>query len=164
MNNPDAQQYERLVGRLVNEIRKRVPTLVGSTLQVGSKCHIDGASGFSHQIDVGVQAPKHIVLVECKHWNKRIRVREVLVLVARQADIYAANPTSRVEALFATKIGASTGARRLAEYFAVDVGVVSSELEFALRIASHVSVGVSDGAIASDSADNVIVRGGKRIS
>jgi hypothetical protein len=45
-----------------------------------------------------------------------------------------------------------------------DVGVVSSESEFALRVARHVSVGVSDGAKAGDRATADIIRDGKRLS
>lgn len=164
MPETDAQRYERLVGRLIDEIRKRVPTLSASRLQIGGKCHIKGASNFSHQIDVAVESPNHIVLVECKHWTKKIRVQEVLVLRGRQADIVGANPGCQVEALFATKVGATRDARLLAKYFGFDLGVVLSESDFALRVARHLAVGVSDGARASDQAEAVIVRPSQRPS
>jgi hypothetical protein len=162
MPETDAQRYERLVGRLVDEIRKRVPDLTTSGLRIGGKCHIEGASGFSHQIDVVVESPSHIVLVECKHWTKKIRAQEVLVLKGRQADIQDANPGCRVEAFFATKLGATQDAGVLARYFGFDLGVVSSEKEFALRVGRHLSVGVSDGLRASDSAEAVVGRGNKQ--
>ena len=156
MPETDAQLYERLVGRLVDEIRKRVPNLATSRLRIGGNCHIEGASGFRHQIDVAVESPDHIVLVECKHWTKKIRVQEVLVLKGRQADIHGANPGCQVEAVFATKLGATRDARLLAKYFGFDVGVVLSESEFALRVARHVSVSASDGARAGDRAEAVV--------
>lgn len=161
MPETDAQRYERLVGRLVDEIRKLVPDLASSRLRIGSKCHVDGASGFAHQIDVAVESPSHIVLVECKHWTKRIRAQEVLVLKGRQADVQDANPGCRVEAFFATKLGATQHAGVLARHFGFDLGVVSSEKEFALRVGRHLSVGVADGLRASDSADAVVSRGNK---
>lgn len=156
----DSYEYERLVGRLIDTIRKRVPTLTDSSIGGGPKCRMTGGSGYRHQIDVAVESRSHIVLVECKHWKTRIGVKEVLVLKSRQADIKDASPGCRVEALFATTVGATLGARRLAKYFEINVGAVSSENEFALRVASYLDIGVADGAKTRDEASAVVFKPG----
>ena len=109
-----------------------------------------GASGFKHQIDVTIKAPDFLLLIECKHLARPIGASTVLVLASRFADIKAANLSTNVYASVVSMQVPTKGAVRLASSFGVDLHVVASIEDYALRIGFQYFFGVRDDARGSE--------------
>ena len=153
----DWRDFEDLLGRLAASIAADIPSLVGLTPSIGRDSHVKGASGFNHQIDVAIQSAGHVVLVECKCWRKVVGVEDLLVFIARTIDIREGDRAARVDAVFATTVGVSEDAARLAKHFKIDVGVVRGEAEFAIKIGNLLTVAVTENSGVKDSVEAEIV-------
>jgi hypothetical protein len=113
-----SSDYERLVRKLVSELARDSEALGCPLISGGRKNKIPGESDFSHQIDVSLKTNRALLLFECKYWAKPVNVEPVLVIALRLKDIRAANPGLEVEA----------------GYFGIQLDVVSTPREYALRI------------------------------
>lgn len=104
-----------------------------------------------------------LVLVECKRWERRITVKEVLVLASRAADIRAAIEAAELErqvwVSLATTEGASSNAALLARQFKISLDRVRSAREYAVRLRYHVNLAQHDGLLISDRVDVDCARG-----
>lgn len=153
-------EYEQLVADIANDICRTAPELQGLVLGRGRNNKLLGASGYRHQIDVSLQEEKQVFLIECKHWNARVGVAEVLVMAGRARDIQAHTPNCTVTAVLVSVKGASRGAHKLAQHFGVEIEIAKSASEFGLRIGRFVHQAVSDDLSVSDHWEVTIIRNG----
>jgi hypothetical protein len=142
------EKYERLVAKLTKEINSGSQNTVVS---YGRKSKVLGKSGQQHQIDVVVKRKDLNVLIECKHWNRKVEPMVVLTLVGRLFDIgqaYGSLPpfNSTLRAAIATKKGFSSGAERLANFFCVDTWHVKSLHEAVIKLRGLIGTRIADDA------------------
>lgn len=145
-------EYERVVADIVQGICAAAPELKGLTLGFGRNNRHAGASGYRHQIDVSLTGERHIYLIECKRWEAKIGVEEVMVLAARGTDIAQAHDNVTLHAVLASKVGATRGAITLAQHFRIQLETVRSAQEFGFRIGKNARVGVVDRLVITDYA------------
>lgn len=153
-------EYENVVAAIVGGICHEASDLNDLALGFGRTNRLLGASGYKHQIDVSVSGSRNIYAIECKRWEAKIGVDEVMVLAARGSDILQANVGVAVHPILATRVGATRGAKVLAKHFGVSLEIVQSAQEFGLRIGRHVSVGVAASLSVSDEPFGVVTRNG----
>ena len=157
----DSAEYEKLVSRVAQKIRHRMPELEGSAIGFGPTNRIQGASAYHHQIDVSVEGAKVLLLAECKCWQKKVDTGAVLTFCARRIDITAGlSDEKTVVGALATTKGFDPGAVQLAKFFGVDLWHVLNEQEFVCRLEDVVSVGVVDSAGSSDRVLIKVMRAG----
>lgn len=127
-------EYEQLVGELVQEIYKHVEGVTSEQIKVGKgrSNRLPGVSGQLHQIDVSVTGPQVLFLVECKYWNKSVPVEAVLTFFARIHDI---SPTfhDQTHGAIVTNVEFDKGVKKFAKYYNIDLCLVQSAHEFALK-------------------------------
>lgn len=133
--------YERLVLDVLSQLTRDSESLGRPLIGGGHQNKIAGASGFPHQIDVSLKTDRSLLLFECKHWAEPVDVEPVLVIASRLADIRAANPGLEVEAAVVSTKSPTSGAQVLARYFGVQLDVVSTPGEYALRIRERFFLG-----------------------
>ena len=144
-------EYENVVADIVSGICQNAPELDGFRLGSGRSNRLSGASGYKHQIDVSLSGDNAIYLIECKRWKTKIGVEEVMVLAARATDIVQGTNGVPIQAILASKVGVTRGAKTLAEYFNIQLEVVRSAHEFGMRIGRNVRVGVASKLMVTDS-------------
>jgi hypothetical protein len=129
-------EYEQLVRDLIEGLTHAAEALGSPLIGHGRQNKIPGASGFRHQIDVSLKTNRVLLLFECKCWKERepVGVEAVLVMASRLADIRAANPELEVEAAIVSTKPATSDANLVARFFGVQLDIVSSPREYALRI------------------------------
>jgi hypothetical protein len=157
--SPD--DYESLVASLVDGIRATAPEFQELHIGFGRSNRLLGASGYKHQIDVSLEGASRVFLLECKRWEYKIGVDEVMVLVARGADIAQARQNARIHCILASKVGSTRGAITLAHYFGIELEIIVSAHEYGLRLGKRVHVGVSDGVVFGDSCTATVIRNGE---
>ena len=83
-----SQTYEKFVAHVCRNLTRESKGKVKRNQQLGGK-----KTGHSHQIDVTIELQvgglELLVLVECKHYNKRVSVDDLLVFAQRIEDIGA---------------------------------------------------------------------------
>jgi hypothetical protein len=141
-------EYEKLV----REIVESIATTFGVKSEDighgrGNRCM--GASGYPHQIDVCVRGAKELVLIECKHWKKKekdknVSLEAVLVFIARVCDIQRLSAGMKIHAHIVSRNGFTRGALKVAKYFEVEPSQVRSPREFVLRYKDRWNIGVAD--------------------
>jgi hypothetical protein len=134
------------------------PELNGFVLGQGRRNRVPGASGYEHQIDVSLLSVTKAYLIECKRWESKIGVEEVMTLAARGTDIAQVNEGQMIQAILVSTKGATRGAVALAQFFNVQLEVVRSAHVFGLRIGNQVSVGASSGFRITDRATITVVQ------
>lgn len=136
-----SSDYERLVGDLISELTRDSESLGCPVISGGRKNKIPGESGFPHQIDVSLKTNRVLLLFECKYWAGPVNVEPVLVIASRLNDVRAANPDIEVEAGVVSLKPPTSGAQVLARYFGIQLDVVSTPREYALRIRERFFIG-----------------------
>lgn len=111
---------------------------------LGCANKLPGTSGFNHQIDVSLHSNECIYLIECKLWRNKIGVDEVLVLAGRASDIAQEHQSLKIKSILASHSGFTDGAIKLAKHFDIDLEIIKSKKEFALRIGSKVTACITD--------------------
>jgi hypothetical protein len=106
----DYTQYEKIVKELLDaEIKAE---LNPKNYQIFHNKKYEGKSGQLHQIDVAIEAKiagiEILIIVECKHYNKKISMNEILVFTARIDDI------SAHKGIMVTTIGFQSGVEKIA--------------------------------------------------
>lgn len=132
------KDFEKLVLRLIDELRSTVSPLAGAEVRGGSKNRIRGASGFPHQIDVSFQVEGTILIIECKRWREPIDAGVVLACASRLADVRAANHTTKVLASVVSTKRSTRGAKQLAAYFGISLDQVANAREYGIRLSNYV--------------------------
>ena len=151
-------EYELLVQKLVDELASAFSDMAGNVIGSGARNRISGLSGYKHQIDVSMTAGEWLILVECKRWNTKIGVEEVLVLASRVADINPTVPGRQIWVSMVSCKGATRGAQALARHFHLNVDTVESPHEYAVRLRNHVAVGQRDNLGLGDSCKVEVIR------
>ncbi len=154
------EEYETIVSEIVAGICRGAPELSDLKLGFGRRNKLQGASSYKHQIDVSLTGVPNIYLIECKRWDDKIGVEEIMVLAARGTDIAQSRKSVKVHCILATKVGATRGAVTLAQYFGIELEIVRSAQEFGMRIGKRVSVGMVDQLAITDSASCTLTRDG----
>jgi hypothetical protein len=142
--------YEATVASIAANIAKTIDDLDESSVKYGATNRINGASGHSHQIDVSVAGESAVYLVECKCWIDKVPVEAVLTLYGRICDI-AAHQGKRVHGTIATTNGFQSGAKKVGDYFDINLVHVKSESEFVMYFKNSVWIGVPSGRAAIES-------------
>lgn len=153
-------EYEIVVADIVSGICRGAEKLDGLQLASGRSNRLEGGSGYKHQIDVSLSGGTATYIIECKRWDQKIGIEEVMVLAARGSDISHLNPAATIKAILASKTGATRGAIVLAKHFGIDLEIVQSPEEFGLRIGQLISVGLADSFSIGDKAIAEVVRDG----
>jgi hypothetical protein len=148
-------EYEKLLAQIVNQLFENVIELDTSITRWGYANKIPGASRHEHQIDVSISGKSDLYLVECKCWTNPITVESVLAFYGRLQDIRGIE-TRTVHGTMATTDRYQPGAEKVGEYFGINLELVKSESEFALRFKGSVWSGLTGGE-AVGSAGNVTV-------
>ena len=151
-------QYEQLLAEIADGICRAAPDLQSLVLGSGRNNKIEGASGYGHQIDVSLQDPARLFIIECKYWTDRIGVQEVLVLCARTIDIAGRLKGCSITPILVSVKGASAGAVKLARHFGVTIEIAVSASEFGLRIGKFVTQAVTDRVVMSDHCEATVLR------
>lgn len=151
-------EYEQLVADIVAGICAGAPELDGFHVSSGRKNRLSGASGYKHQIDVSLIGQENVYLIECKRWETKIGVQEIMVLAARATDIARAQQDTTVHPILASKIGGTRGAITLAAYFGIQLEVVRSAGAFGFRIGKNVRAGVAEHLVFGDRVTATITK------
>ena len=150
-------EYECFVQRLVTELNDSS----ASTLVRGGKDNkIKGASGHHHQIDVSIHSATELILIECKHVGKNLEPHHVLTHAARLLDIRAGHPDLIVFASVVSIKSGSIGAKRVGDYFGVEVDCAIDLADYCITLKDRHHVGVGSVANAQDRAEADITRRG----
>lgn len=147
-----SHEYENLVKQLMTNLVERVDGLPACAVNYGRKNLVQGASGYKHQIDVSIQIPNEIHLIECKSWKKKVTPDALLTLAARLHDIRAANPVRIVKGALVTSTGYGHGVIPLAKFFAITLQQASSPQEFVLNYRDQIHLSVVDSLRVTDKA------------
>lgn len=153
-------EYEQLAADIARSIIEAAPELRDLDCRSGNRNRLRGASGYSHQIDVSLRGAKELYLIECKRWQKRIGVSEILVLAARGSDIAEAVTDLGIKTVIVSTQHASSGAIKLASHFNVNIEIVKSKMEFGMRIGHHIREAVHDRMRISDEMGAIVRRRG----
>jgi len=157
MKSTKSSEYESLVNLLMSDL---CGATLGTSVRGGGSNLISGASGHNHQIDVSIHSPSELVLIECKHVCKNLQPHHVLTHAARLLDIRAAHPNLSVSASVVSIKSGSIGAKRIADYFGLEMDLALSLEDYCVTIKERHHVGAVVRAHATDSADAEIRRSG----
>lgn len=80
-------EYENLISQIVKKMTNYSDLIDFGSINSGKMNKWEGGSGFKHQIDVSLDNPTDVLLVECKYWNKNVPIEAILTLWARIFDI-----------------------------------------------------------------------------
>jgi hypothetical protein len=126
-------EYEQLVATIARSVTLMVDGVLPGPITCGRDSHLNGASGYSHQIDVAVRGAADWLLIECKYWTDPVTPDSLLTFAARVIDIQAEAPRTKLFPTLVTKNPPGPGATVLARYFGIDLMLVTSEQDYALR-------------------------------
>lgn len=138
----NASDYERITSDIASSVFARAEGTLSLRVQVGASSKWLGQSGFVHQIDVAIEGVTDVIFVECKHWkNRRIKAEHLLTFIARIADI---RPTIQktIHPVFVTPHKFQSGCHKLAQFYGIDLEVISSAASFAFEYKGIRAVGI----------------------
>lgn len=157
MTEKESVVYERFVQLLINDL---CGSGTNKSVRGGGGNHVRGASGHRHQIDVSIHSDSEIVLIECKHIGKNLEPQHVLTHAARLLDIRAGHPGHRVSASVVSIKSGSIGAKRIGDYFGVQVDYALNLEDYCITLKDRHHIGVISVANATDSAEADVMRRG----
>lgn len=138
--NLQPQDFEEVTKEIAEEVKKASPNLQKAVINHGTRNRIEGASGFRHQIDVSVEIHgEKFFLVECKRYKSKVTLSDMLVLIARIDDI-CKKKKIRVIGTFFTTIGYTKPARKVGNYYNIELNTVKNSKYFAVQVAGNVFV------------------------
>lgn len=131
MSNPEAPEFEKIVGLLLDsEITKDFPA---DKFRLFRDKRYRGKSGHSHQIDVSAElviaGTKVIILVECKHYSRKVGIDDIMEFATRISDVGAH------KGVVVTTRGFQKGAIKLAQSKGIALVVVCG-LEWDIHLES----------------------------
>jgi hypothetical protein len=95
----NSQEHEKLVALIAQGITSSAENMREADIAWGRTNKIIGASGYAHQIDVGISIKGEICLVECKCWKDKVGLESILVLAGRAREIVEASPSYKVHCI-----------------------------------------------------------------
>ena len=153
-------EYEEVVREITASIFRKVEGLQPEQVGSGKHNHIEGSSGYEHQIDVSILGKKDLILVECKRWKRKVDVGHMLAFYARVCDIWGKLPQGmKVHAVFATTVGLQSGAITVAEYYNIDWQIVKSPREFGLKYKDLLLISPPPASLRTSVKDPIVVIG-----
>lgn len=146
------EEYENVVATLVETL----DSIFSGKVRKGRTNLVRGASGFEHQIDVSIDTPKGLVLMECKRLKRHVGVSHALTLAARRLDIQQANPKRPVFASMVSMQEVQVGALKVADHFDVSIDQVLTLDSYAVTIIDRHYAGLAENVGFSDSAEATV--------
>ena len=150
-------EYEQVVAALVQRITQNTP-LQTCTVGAGRRNRIRGASSYPHQIDVSLLGDQHLYLIEAKYWARPVGVGAVLMLASRLSDIRNAFTSVEVHASVVSTKHTTRGMKALAEHLGINVEIVHSPEEYALRFGNQHFIGVNESVYVQDASNAELLR------
>jgi len=147
-----SDEYEQIVKPIIGSIFTAVEGDKSLQIKYGKKNLWLGCSGHPHQIDVSVCNSQSLFLVECKCWKRPIPVGMVLVFFGRICDIRP-RCNREIHGIIVTTVGFQKGADLIAKHFKVDIAVVHSPSELALKYKDLFMIRRQDSLKVDDSVD-----------
>jgi len=147
-----SQEYEQIVSKIVGSIFEAAEGNKSLQVKHGKRNLWIGCSGHRHQIDVSVCNSQDLLLVECKYWKKKIPVEMVLAFFGRVADI-SPRYNLKIHSIIITSIGFQKGADLVARHFNIDLCLVHSPSEFALKYKNYFMIARQDTVTTADSVN-----------
>ena len=133
-------EFEELTRNVAHEVKKVSTNLQNGMILCGSKNKIEGASGYKHQIDVSIEVPNEkLILIECKRYNSKVALKDMLVLVARVDDINKGKKIDVTGNFFTTK-GFTKPAEKIGKYYNIDLNTFKDLEHFAVHIGGNVLI------------------------
>jgi hypothetical protein len=140
--------YEQVVADLTRALYELTEGNIPLKVAEGSDNKWKGASTYCHQIDVSIEGPKDIILIEGKNWGTKVPVPAFLTFLARVTDIAPVHTTKTIHSKVVTTVGFDPGGRILADYYEIGLHQVRSASEFAMQFKNFGCAGITDSATA----------------
>jgi hypothetical protein len=129
--------YEKLAKEIVEAVVNASPNLKGAVTGHGPTNRIGGASGFRHQIDVSIEIlNEKLLLVECKRYQSKVTVSDMLILIARINDIRKKRSEQVTGCFFTTK-GYTGPAKKVGTFYDIELNTFTGVKPFAVHIAGN---------------------------
>jgi hypothetical protein len=126
----DSHEYEQYVKGLVKKLSTK------GSIASGLKNKWKGKSGFKHQIDVSVELPEIVHLIECKYWKCNISPEALLAFSSRVYDIRKACNKS-VYGAMVTNLNYTNGVQKLAKFFGIHLDCATKN-GFLLHVGNNI--------------------------
>jgi hypothetical protein len=148
-NGITSKEYEEITHGIANQVfnNKHSTDLQGA---FGTNNKVTGASKYRHQIDVSVGNKSHLLMIECKCWNKKVTTEVLLTFAARVADIKESNTHRQVYGILVSTKGFDPGAVTLAAHFEIKLCLVTSPGDFYINYDDYGMAGQSDQLTITD--------------
>src|SRR5437773_1957937 len=116
--------YEEVTSKIAASVFERVSGFPAGRVLFGKKNKWSGQSGYPHQIDVAICGSQDIIMVECKHYNKknRVKVEHLLTFSGRINDIRPIH-SETIHPVIVTLHGFQSGCQELADYYKIDLAI-----------------------------------------
>ena len=147
------ERYEEVVQQILGHLRTEL-----GFASVEGKGKQPGASGTEWEADAICyrQGDGKMILVECKHWSRRIDQRTMGQFA------FSINDSGAAGGLLVTPIGYQEGAAKVANASKIGMATLNpdaTDREYALRIAERLFIGIADRIHFTDVATAVVERG-----
>jgi hypothetical protein len=121
----NAHEYEALISHVARKLTNDTQLIHSGVIEYGKANRWVGKAGFYHQIDVSLENDKSVVLIECKHWGKKLSVEAFLTMWARVIDIDRGERANEreVRGVLATSKGFQAGVRALTECYSMQMSL-----------------------------------------
>lgn len=149
-NRRNGKEYEIVVAALGEKLFNLIKPKNDFIVKSGNSNKWIGISGYSHQIDVSIESPKLILLIECKNWGCSVDAPSFLTFLARVIDIRSKHKSKEVYGEVVTTKGYQAGAKLLASYYKINLDKVKNYQEYLLKFKQYGIVGVADQAKGTD--------------
>ena len=150
-NKRNGKEYEIVVAELGEKLFNLVKPKNDFIVNSGNSNKWMGISEYSHQIDVSMESPNLILLIECKNWDYNVNVPSFLTFLARVIDIRSKHKGKEVYGKVVTTKGYQAGVQLLASYYKIDLDKVKNYQEYLLKFKHYGIFGVADRAKGTDS-------------
>lgn len=154
----NSEEYETITKEIVEEVVKVADQNPDVEARYGRQNKWRGESGYHHQIDVSVKSTDTLLLAECKHWATNVPVEKVLAFYGRVVDIQSTFDGT-VLGVVVTKRGFQRGAIIMAKHLRLDMAIVTSPTEFALKYRDLFAISRSESLVVRESAKVEIADG-----
>lgn len=141
-------RYEEISSQVASAFYESVEGILPEQVKFGRNNKWLGKSGFVHQIDVSVVGNRDIILIECKCWNKKVKASEILAFNSRIIDIGAALEDKVIHPIMITNLGFQSGVPKLANYFNIRLGSVTSVNQFGFSYKTETRIHLAVGKLA----------------
>jgi hypothetical protein len=138
-------EQEAIAAQYAQSIYESVEGINPTQIKYGQKSKLEGISGQKHQIDVSVWGSNDLILIECKHREKKsIGVEMALTFFGRLYDIrqYFLHKEKiyTIHGVMVASKPFDSGAKIVAQYYGIDLQSSNSVQYFALKYKDLVAV------------------------